>query len=382
MKVLVVHNFYQRPGGEDAVVEAEIALLRNAGHSVLEYYAHNGRISGAAGAVLAAFRMPFSFVDFFRLLFLLIKEKPSVVHVHNVFPLISASVFFAAKLVGVKSVYTLHNFRIICPTAMLMHNGAVCETSITRGPWWAIRERVYKNSVIGTACLAATISLHKRIRTWQFMVDRYIALTEFARGKFVEAGLPASKIAVKPNFVYPTDDVVQSGSYFLFVGRLAAEKGLSTLMRAVRHPDLNATRIRIVGDGPLRESLIQENDEICVVLGSRDPSEVRTEMLGAIALVVPSVWYEGFPRVVVEAYAVGLPVIASRLGSLAEVVIHGETGLLFEAGDAVDLRNKLIWAQQNPRSMLEMGRKAKSLYEEHYGPESNLSRLETIYGWK
>jgi glycosyltransferase involved in cell wall biosynthesis len=387
MKILVVHNAYQQHGGEDIVVAAEPALLRDRGHEVISYRRSNDELKGrkGIGALGMAADTVWSFSSRTALREILENERPDVAHFHNTFPLISPSVYYACAEAGVPVVQTLHNYRLLCPGATFLRDGKVCEECLGRAvPWPGVVHGCYRGSRPATLATAAMLSLHRAMGTWQNKVNLYIALTEFAREKFIAGGLPGDRIVVKSNFV--ADRPVRqpcSGGYALFVGRLSTEKGPQLLLSAWKGIE---TRIplRIVGDGALSKPLGEEVERNNLssrieLMGRRTPEEVGRVVARARFLVMPSVWYEGFPMTVVEAYACGVPVIASRIGSLAEIVEDGRTGLHFTAGDAADLAAKVEWAWTHPKQMEEMGRAARREYEAKYTAERNYEALMRIY---
>lgn len=373
-RILIAHNSYQQRGGEDAVVEAEAELLRSRGHAVRLLVAHNDAIVRMPRSRLAArtFWSSETVRDFRQAL---VEFRPDILHVHNTFPLISPSIYWAAARAGVPVVQTLHNFRLLCPQAMLLREGHICEDCVGRLPWRGVVRRCYRGSAAQSGVLAGMISLHRALGTWGSKVDRYIALNEFCRRKFIEGGLPAQRIVVKPNFVdFPAPEAgAREG--MLFVGRLAEEKGLSTLCAAARlAPDV---AVRVAGTGP--EAGLLQGIPSVAHLGALSAAEVREAMCRAQALVMPSLWYENFPRTLVEAFACALPVIASRIGALAELVEDGVTGLLFEPGDAADLAAKMKWAATHPDALMRMGQEARRRYLREFSPEVNYRRLTEIY---
>ncbi|MBC8058873.1 MAG: glycosyltransferase, partial [Rhizobiales bacterium] len=232
-RVLVVHNAYQQHGGEDGVVAAEIALLRRNGHEVGEMRRDNHEIETASRARVAVETL-WSNQTHAQALALLERERPDVVHVHNTFPLISPSLYWACAKAGVPVVQTLHNFRLACPQAMFLREGKVCERCIGKAaPWPALVHGCYRESRVQTAVVVGMLALHRTLRTFERKVTRYIALNEFCRAKFIEAGLPAQRIAVKPNFVDAArPQRLRARHGFLFVGRLSPEKGIDTLRAA------------------------------------------------------------------------------------------------------------------------------------------------------
>ena len=374
-RVLLVHNAYQHAGGEDGVVAAELALLRGKGHEVVELRRDNDAIGGMGRLSLAAQTL-WSGATHAQALALLRQHRPAVVHVHNTLPLVSPSLYWACAKAGVPVVQTLHNFRLACPQAMFLRDGKVCERCLGHAPWPAVVHGCYRESRAQTAVVAGMLMLHRGLRTFEQKVTRYIALNEFCRAKFIQAGLPAQRVAVKPNFAdmaRAPDGQARQG--FLFVGRLSAEKGVETLGRAWQAG--SGMQLRVIGTGP--EAARLDAQARVEMLGAKTPAQVQAEMHTALALVLPSICYENFPRTLVEAFACGLPVIASRIGALAELVEDGQTGLLFEPGDAQDLSRVLRWAQAHPAEMAVMGANARARYEAHYTPDINYTQLRAIY---
>ena len=376
MKVLVAHNAYLQRGGEDAVVEAETTLLRAHGHEVVDYRRDNAELA-AVGAVRAAAETLWSRRSAAEVARLLQTHRPDVVHVHNTFPRISPSLHWAAAEAGVPLVQTWHNFRLLCPQAMLLREGRVCEDCVGRTPWPALRHACYRGSRAQTGVLAGMLVLHRVLGTWQDKVARHVVLNEFCRDKFVAAGLPAGRVVVKPNFVAAPAEAPDAGARqgLLFVGRLAPEKGIALLVEAAR-AGLPAP-LTVLGDGP-------EAGRLRGVAGidwrgRQPPPQVYATMQRAAALVVPSLWPETFGLVVIEAFANGLPVIASRIGALPELVEHGRTGLLFTPGDTQALRHTLRAALADPAALARMGAAARRVYEQRYTPERGLANLLRVY---
>lgn len=374
MKIVVVHNTYQHRGGEDSVMEAEVALLSSRGHSVELLLRNNNAIPNMTRASVAA-QTVWS-IDAGREFEALLRAfKPDVVHVHNTFALISPSIYWVADRLGVPVVQTLHNFRLLCSQAMFLREGKVCEDCLGKVPWRGAARGCYRSSKLQSVVLAGMVTLHRVIGTWQSKVTRYIALNEFCRSKFIEGGLPAERIVVKPNFVDFPAPVAGERDGFLFVGRLSVEKGIDVLVGAASVLVDAATRVG--GTGPEIAGL--ESVKGITTLGALSIDAVKKEMSRATALVLPSIWYENFPRTLVEAFACGLPVIASRIGALGELVSDGLTGLLFEPGNSKDLAEKMLWAQQHPAEMAQMGRNARAVYEAEYTAERNYQQLMVIY---
>ena len=374
IRVLIVHNAYQQRGGEDSVVDAEIELLRSHGHIVETYFRNNDDVSQQARVSLM-WDTHWSARTAADVVRLADEFRPDVIHVHNTFPLISPSLYWAAARRGVPVVQTLHNFRLFCPQAMFLRNGKVCEDCLGHIPWRGVLHGCYRGSRSQTAVLASMVTLHRTLGTWQTKVTRYIALNEFCRNKFIEGGLPSERVVVKANFVDFPPPQAGTRNGFLFVGRLAAEKGVNVLVRAFSM--LDGASLRVAGTGP--EAHWLQSVAGLSALGALTGDQVRQQMAGSSALILPSIWYENFPRTLVEAFGCGLPVIASRIGALAELVLDGVTGLLFEPGNETDLADKMLWAQQHPDAMAAMGKNARVLYEANFTAERNYKQLTAIY---
>lgn len=372
-RILIIHNAYQQRGGEDTVVESEMALLSARGHDVELFARDNHSIVGRPSASLALQAL-WSTEAGDALAAKLNDFKPDVLHVHNTMPLISPSIYWVAHRMRVPVVQTLHNFRLLCPQAMLLRDQRVCEDCVGKVPWRSVLHRCYRDSAPQSAVLAGMITLHRGLGTWRNKVTRYIALNDFCRRKFIEGGLPEDRIVIKPNFVDfdAPPDGPRSG--FLYVGRLSTEKGVATLAEASKR--LAGCELRVAGSGPLADTF---DGSPAVMLGSVGMDEVRRQMQSASALVLPSIWFESFPRTLVEAFACGLPVIASRLGALAELIEDGKTGLLFEPGNVDSLVERLQWAREHPQELAEMGRNARACFEAHFTPQRNYEQLLAIY---
>jgi glycosyltransferase involved in cell wall biosynthesis len=381
MKILLLHNRYQFAGGEDAVVEAEKNLLESNGHDVMLLEASNHDITGSLQKVNAAVSAIYSFYSKQRVIQVITEFQPNIVHVHNFFPLFSPAVYYACHQARVPVVQTLHNYRLLCLNAYLFRQGKVCEDCLGKPiPIPGIVNGCYKDSKTGSAIVAAMLSTHRTLQTWNRMVDSYIALTEFSRQKFIENNLPPEKIVVKPNFIPNPGLGNGTGNYALFVGRLSPEKGINILLKAWKLIG-NKLPLKIVGEGPLSSEVIQaakENDSIDYV-GRKSPEEVYKLLQEAKFLVFPSMWYEGLPRTIIEAYATGTPVIASNLGSMSSLIKDGLTGLLFQPGNIQDLVNKIDWSLKNPEKITQMRSYARAEFEEKYTPEKNYQMLMEIY---
>jgi glycosyltransferase involved in cell wall biosynthesis len=388
MRVLVVHESYQQRGGEDAVAAAEAEQLELHGNTVLRYSRHNNELKGQGplriiGAGMSAVWARKSFLD---LEDLLITGKPDVVHFHNTLPLISPSAYYACKRRGVPVVQTLHNYRLVCPAATFLREGHLCENCLGRRVAWpAVVHGCYRGSRPASAAVAAMLATHRMFRTWQTKVDAYIALSEFARKKHIAGGIPATRLVVKPNFVHPdpgSRSPGEAGKYALFVGRLSEEKGLRGLLAAWKRLS-EPIPLFLLGEGPMRDEIAPKMGAPglaeATLVGSVSRAEVLRWMHGARFLVCPSHWFEGCPLVIVEAFACGVPVVATGHGPTAEMVDHGRTGLHVAPGDEADLAAKVAWAWSHPQEMRAMGAAARQEFERKYSAKRNYDQLISLY---
>ncbi len=374
MRILHVHEHYRQMGGEEISFANEDALLEREGHSLVRYTLHNDRLA-AMNRVKAGVATVWNHKVYRELRDLIRRASPEVAYFQNTFPLVSPSSYYAARAEGVPVVQMLRNYRLLCPNGLFFRDGRPCEDCMGRVVAWpGVVHACYRGSVPATGAVAAMLAVHRLLGTWARAVDVYVALTEFARSKFVAGGLPAEKIVVKPNFVYPDPGVGEGhGRYALFVGRLSAEKGVETLLAAWRLLD-GRPRLKIVGGtGPLAARLPERAATVPGVecLGQRAETEVYALMGDAAFVVVPSEWYEPFGRVVIEAFAKGTPVIASRMGAIEELVEDGKNGLLFEPGSAESLAGTVQWALAHEHELTRMRKAARAEFESKFTAERN-----------
>jgi glycosyltransferase involved in cell wall biosynthesis len=382
VKILQVHNEYQHLGGEEVVVAAENAMLGQYGHETQQWILKNSDIQDASTLTKAkiALQSVWSGDSHLQMKNLLQDFQPDVVHVHNTIPLISPSVYAACHSAGVPVVQTLHNYKLICPGAYLYRDGHICEDCVgkfVRYP--GVVHGCYRNSYAQTAVAVAGLTTHELRGTYKNDVDIYIALTRFARQKFIEGGLPAEKIAVKPNFV--SSDIqpgAHTGGYVLFVGKLVKYKGIETFLEAWHLLDEDIP-LKVVGQGPL-EILFKSNLPSGVeYLGPLPREQVLSLMQEASFIVFPSEWYEGFPMTIAEAFATGNPVVASRLAAMAEIVREGSSGWHFTPGDAQDLARTVQLAWFDKTELRRRGGLARKQYDECYSLEKNYQMTISIY---
>jgi glycosyltransferase involved in cell wall biosynthesis len=382
--VLLVHERYRQRAGEDAVFDAEHELLRRMGHPVETLVVDNDAIpdTRSPGGQLRLGLETIWSARAARLVAGRLAQRPAdVVHVHNTFPLLSPAIYGAARSSGAAVVQTIHNYRPICPAATLFREGRPCEDCVGRlVAWPSVVHGCYRGSRVQTAPIAAMLAVARMTRAWR-NVDAFIALTDFAAAKLVAGGLPADRIHVKANFVLP-DPGPRSGhgDGFLFIGRLAPEKGIGTVLDAASLVEPGIA-IRVAGDGPEEDRLRAASGRHPALqpLGRLDRATVLAQLAAARALVFPSLWYEGLPMTLLEAFAVGVPVVAARIGAAGSIVEDGVTGLTYEPGDAVALADRLAWAQAHPAEMAAFGRTARERFEARYTAEASHRRLLEIY---
>jgi glycosyltransferase involved in cell wall biosynthesis len=384
MRILKVHNYYTEPGGEDTVLHNEAALLRSRGHEVIEYLEFNKKIEVMNKAVVAL-QTIWSNSSYQKLKQYLVGTKPDIVHFHNTFPLISPAAYYACRDAGIPVVQTLDNQRLMCPAASFYRDGKLCLDCLGKTPPWpGILHACYHDSHLHTAVVASMLTFHRLIRTWQTSINAFLCSTSFYKDLFIKAGLPASKIVVMPHFVWnepQPDNTAGTGDYALFVGRLDPEKGVQTLLEAWRDLDFP---LKIRGHGRLsdaaRQFATQHSMDHIEFIGRLEERELSYLIRNARFLVMPSEgYYETFGMVIIEAYSRGVPVVASRIGVVPELVSDKQTGLLFEAGSALDLSKKARWMWDHPEDSNEMGRNALALYEERFTPERCYKTLVEVY---
>jgi len=381
MNILMLHNRYLIRGGEDESTQAEARLLREHGLTVDLFELSNAQVE-ALGPLRTGLGAIWSQATYQQVRRRLREGRYDILHVQNFFPLFSPSAHHAGRAEGVGVVQTLRNYRLLCPNAYLFRDSAPCEDCLGKPfAWPGVRRGCYRGSRSATLAVAAMSAAHRLLQTWQTQVDVLVALTEFARQKYIAGGLPTERLVVKPNFVDPDPGPGSGGgNFFLFVGRLSPEKGLSTLLAAWKNLG-DPIALKIVGDGPLAEWVRTSADQIPGVeyLGRRPLGETQELMGQARALIFPSEWYETFGRVAIEAFARGTPVIAPHLGTMASLVTHGRTGLHYPPGNAQALAERVEWVLDHPAEWEQMRKAARAEYLAHYTGAANFRALLEIY---
>ncbi len=387
MRVLLVHSFYRSntPSGEARVFHEEKNMLERKGIEVETFTVHSDEMLklGFLAAPIAAISMAWNPFSAWKIRKKIRQFKPDVVHVHNTFPWLSPAIFYAIGKQAA-SVLTLHNYRLFCPAAIPARQGRVCvECLEKRSSWPSIKHGCYRNSRPATLPLAFSVSLHRKLGTWNQQVDAFIALTEFQKQVMTAAGLPQEKVHVKPNFVAGNPEVRGWDARerrAVFVGRLSTEKGVHTLLKAWRAWGAEAPELCIVGDGDLRTELEAMAVGLPVqFMGALSNEEAREHIARSQLLIVPSEWFEGFAIVLAEAFALGTPVAVSEIRPLPVIVNAGLNGVTFRVGDAEALLNVVREAWQKPGYLEELSYGARACFEGLYNEEANYLALMRIY---
>lgn len=378
MRVLQVHNRYRQFGGEDVVVARDAAILRRVGHEVERF-----DVSNPAGALAASGRLlasPWNPATYVHLRSAIERYRPDVAHVHNTWFSVTASAISALAHAGIPIVMTLHNYRLMCGNGLLLRDGKPCTVCIGRSPLPGVRYRCYNDSFLASAAAAASIWLSRTVDIWE-NVNVFIAMSDFAHQLFVEGGIDPLRIVVRPNFATDPGHRVgppSTSDTVLYAGRLAPEKGVELVTRAWDSMDTGSLRLRILGDGPLRDALPRRYPTVEFV-GSVSTPEVIGEMLAGRALLFPSLAYEGAnPLSIVEAFSAGLPVLGSDLGAMREMLSPLGDRWLLHAGDIESWRTGMHVLHDSP-SVDQAGRIARATYDARYTEATALDSIETVY---
>jgi len=385
MKILYAWNLYREHGGENQWYPSEPNLFRERGHEVEIYQRDNRELDHFSALKKARlfFGAAWSQFTYDQVREILRRMRPDVVHVYNTLVLLSPSIFHACRDAGVPVVQTLYNYRLVCPAATLLRDGKICEECIDHSLVRSVRYKCYRNSALQSASLARTIAVHRRKGTWSRVISGFIVPTAFMKAKLAQGGVPPEKIHVKPNWHDPDPGMrAQEGKYCLYVGRLSEEKGIRTTLEAwARHKDLPP--LVIAGDGPLKDEVVarlgSKSGSPAAYLGRIPHEEVITRMKESLCFLLPSEWYEAFPHTILEAYACGVPIVASRIGTLVDVIEDGQTGALYTSGDPDAMADAVRRVASNPAVAGQMAKQARRVFVEKYSVEPAYRNLRAIY---
>ena len=383
MRILLVHNFYQQFGGEDQVVLHELERLQKH-HEVCFYSRHNDDLInlGVLQKAQAAVSTLNSLRTKSEIESLVAHHRPEVAYIHNIYPLISPSIYHVLHALGVPIVQVIHDFRPFCTNGWFYNEGGICEKCKGGNYVHAIRHRCYKDSYAYSALYASTMTFARRSGAVG-KIDAFLCLTEFARKKLMSAGMAADKLFVRPNCIDTSqiDPAVGRGEYIAYIGRLSREKGIWTLIHAMER--VNGPVLKIAGTGPeedaIRDYIARKGIQNIELLGFVG-GDARSDFLrNCMFTIMPSEWYEMFPMVLLEAWAAGKPVIGSRLGAIGDLIEDGVTGLLFETGSPVDLASRIDHLYRSAYFRSRMGAEARALVEARYSPSASLTRLMEVF---
>lgn len=381
--ILIVHNYYQIPGGEDSVVENEKKMMEEKGHKVILYSRNNLEINNMSMIKKVAFPIitffnPVTYIDIRKIIK---KEKVDIVHVHNTLNLISPAVYYSALVCKVPIVQTIHNFRMICPGALLYRDGKVCEECIEYGVKRAIKYKCYRNSRLQTIACIINSKISSLNKIYQKI--KYICLTDFNKQKLmIVKDISSEQVFVKPNFIENKEEIIaykDRKNQFVYAGRLDKTKGIEVLLKSWNKMGKGAPKLIICGTGPMIEwckQFISQNDlETIELKGYVSNEETKRIIAKSKALILPTQLYEGFPMTIVEAYSVGTPVITSDIGNTKNLIENGKTGYLFNPKSEMDLNRAVNLINKNDSMQDYILR----IYNEKYTKEINYKILLSIY---
>jgi glycosyltransferase involved in cell wall biosynthesis len=386
LRVLQVHNKY-RPGwgGEDTVVRLEADLLAKNGHSVERLSVWTRELDGASlfRIVGAGFGTVWSVRGYRLMRDAVARFSPDIVHVHNVFPLLSPSIYWAAARGGIPVVQTMHNYRLACANAILLRNERPCTDCVGHFPWTALAHRCHGSSFFRTAAVTSMNVFHRWIGTFRNKIHAYIAMTDFSKELLERAGLPGERVFVKPNFTCDPGRLVGLRyRQFVYAGEISRAKGVHLLLAAWTQLASDGFKLVMVGDGPDRAALehLYAGARNIVWMGAQPRQKVIDQIALSKWLVLPSLAYENCSMTVLEAFSAGTPVVVPNHGSFASIVSDRKEGMLFLPGDVASLASTLraaVWACE-AEWMVWSGH-ARSKFCRELTAEANYSQLMRVY---
>lgn len=378
--ILIVHNYYQIPGGEDTVVANEKKMLEAHGHKVVLYSRNNSELKSMSKwkKLILPLSTVFNLKTYRDVKRLIRVEHIDIVHVHNTLTLVSPSVYYAAKAMKIPVVQTVHNFRLLCPGATFYRDGHICEECVTKGLMYAVKHNCYRGSKLQTLACVVSTTIHRL--TGIYGKISYICLTEFNKEKLLQLKqIKADRVFVKPNFVETaTDEIVpynKRENTFIFAGRLDKLKGINILFDAWRQMGKTAPKLIICGTGSMeewcRKFLIDYPECNIEMKGFVPNKETKKLIANSKALILPTQWYEGFPVTILEAYSAGTPVIGSNIGNVANL-INSSLGATFIYNSPESLIN--VISHCNFKSEI-----IEEYYRENYSEDKNYSMQIQCY---
>jgi len=382
MKILILHNRYKVSGGEESVVASEAQLLKEKGHDVILYELSNSRIAQEMifKKIFLPLRIIWSLSAYRQVRKLLRKQKPDIVHVHNTFFIMSPSVYYACRDERIPVVQTLHNYRFICPLGTLYRQGKICRECLDKGIFSSLKYNCGSKPVFWKMAMLPALKLHYMNNTFKKMIDTYIVLSDFSRVQFERSGFDSGKIKTKPNFIsFDPGFSSETKEYALYVGRFSPEKGVDSLVKAWEGIDFLPLKIIGRGDCKRLSDYALAHSINVEFLGEKNNDEVFSYLKKAHFLIVPSLCNENFPRIIVEAFACGIPVLASDNGALSVIIKNRQTGMLFNPLDKEDLISKIKFLKENNSMVKKMGENARGEFLANYTADKNYEMLISIY---
>lgn len=380
-KILMVHNFYQIAGGEDTVFKNEVEMLRENGHEVIEYTCSNDELKKSKiKLLLLPLTTIWSWKTYREVKKIIKAQNVDIVHCHNTFPIISPSVYYAARNRNIPVVQTIHNFRFLCPCGVFYRNGNICEECRIKGNFKpAVKYKCYRNSKLQSFVVSMMLSLHRKLGTYKKI--NYIFLTEFNKQKFNRlVDINGKNIFVKPNFVKKIGEVKLPSKIFtsfVFAGRLEESKGIKNLLAQWKEMPDNY-QLHIYGEGPLEQYVkeeIQDRDNI-QYLGFQSHDVIYEDLKKSMAMIFPSLLYEGYPMIIAESMAMGCPVVAIKTGNAGDIVTRSKGGTIYDPDDEYSFSNAIKTVIENN---YKLRKKALCYYKDTLSKDKNYIEQNNIY---
>lgn len=377
--VLIVHNYYQTPGGEDAVVENEKNMLKEKGHKVVLYTRNNNELNQMTKRqkLLLPLTTIFNIETYKDIKLLIKKEEIDIVHVHNTLNLISPAVYYAAKKMKVPVIQTVHNFRLLCPAATFYRNGSICEDCVKYGLSYAVKYNCYRHNKILTMACTITMWIHRILGIYGKI--NYICLTDFNKNKLLKLKqIKSDQVFIKPNFVDNCSAFIPEENrkeQFIYAGRLDKLKGIDILFKTWKYMGNKAPKLIVCGIGPMEKwckEFVKINNVNIEMRGFVANSDVHTMIANSKGLILPTQWYEGFPMSIIEAFSVGTPVLCSDLGNAGNLISNGITGYKFNNKNIKEIADAVQKCSGMSKSTLET-------YQKMYKKDINYQQLIEIY---
>jgi len=400
MRILFANKFYYLNGGCERYFFGLDKLLQDEGHKIipfsmahpeneesqyLSYFASQVDFSlsaGIANKIKAGLNVIYSNEARKKIDMLITETYPQIAHLHNFAHQLSPSILYALRKKNIPIIQTLHDLKLVCPTYTMYTQGEVCERCLNGQYYNALRYRCNKGSLSASAINVVEMYLHNRILHSYDKVNAFIAPSAFLRQKMISGGFASEKVYHIPNFINADDYTphYENDGYLLYFGRLIDVKGLDVLLRAMQ--ELPEVCLIVAGRGADQEryeAYVQEHNLNVSFVGFQSGNDLRKLVQNSLTVVVPSVWYESFGLVILEAFAYGKPVIASRIGGMVELIEDGITGYFFTAGNVQDLTAKIKKVLANPTKLSEMGRVARKKIEREFNPNLHLKKITELY---